>query len=423
MNSHERKIVSLGKLVFMGLILLLVAFGLATLMPTLKSAKFAAVRSSLEQKMEPYRDAAAPAIAPGKEKPAPPKALVKSFDAEIELTPKLSVGTARPESIYVAEFDSVIEARSPNARSQVCEIDLPLPPQLISLADVQVTLNGEPVEDFRLSDNKLVLRPALAEAGVSKITVCYSATGKGIYTLEKPSGKIIDLFRTQLIANRSDIRMLQLSLQPNSFERAGGKTAYTWEYKRLVVARPIAIDVLGIAAIDRLGELTWLGPLSVLIFGVLIGVATLAVDPTKLNAWLLVLVAGCFAGAYPLMYFMQDFVPLSAAVVMSGVVVLGVVAWRIMSLFGWRQGLFAGLLLPGVIMALTVSASVYTKPAIQGLILTVTCIVSFVVALIMLPEAQANVKLEVPAAMSAGRAPTRTKPEQGQEEEGEKRET
>ncbi len=64
--------------------------------------------------------------------------------------------------------------------------------------------------------------------------------------------------------------MLELSLQPNSLEQSSDSTTYTWEYKRLVQARPIAIDVLGIAALDRLGELTWLGPLSVLVFGILI---------------------------------------------------------------------------------------------------------------------------------------------------------
>lgn len=57
-------------------------------------------------------------------------------------------------------------------------------------------------------------------------------------------------------------------MQPNNLDEDSGKTVYTWEYKNLVVAQPIAIDVLGIAAIDRLGELTWLGPISVMVFGV-----------------------------------------------------------------------------------------------------------------------------------------------------------
>ena len=95
-------------------------------------------------------------------------------------------------------------------------------------------------------------------------------------------------------------------LQPNSLEQSSDSTTYTWEYKRLVQARPIAIDVLGIAALDRLGELTWLGPLSVLVFGVLISLIVLAHDPEKLNVWLVILVTGCFAAAYPLMYFLQD---------------------------------------------------------------------------------------------------------------------
>ena len=61
--------------------------------------------------------------------------------------------------------------------------------------------------------------------------------------------------------------MLELSLQPTKYVRGNGQTIYTWDYKNLLLGRPIALDVLGIAPIDRLGELTWLGPASVVIFG------------------------------------------------------------------------------------------------------------------------------------------------------------
>jgi len=42
---------------------------------------------------------------------------------------------------------------------------------------------------------------------------------------------------------------------------------YLDDYKRLLFGGPIALDVLGVAPIDRLGELTWLGPASVVVFG------------------------------------------------------------------------------------------------------------------------------------------------------------
>src|SRR5437870_5232269 len=46
--------------------------------------------------------------------PAPrPRARVQSFTAEVVLTPRLSVGTATPESIYEARFTGKIQAVRP----------------------------------------------------------------------------------------------------------------------------------------------------------------------------------------------------------------------------------------------------------------------------------------------------------------------
>ena len=68
----------------------------------------------------------------------------------------------------------------------------------------------------------------------------------------------------------SDVRLLELSLQPtDNGGRAAGTTTYTWNYRRLLFGQPVRVDVLGIAPIDRLGELTWLGPLGVIAFGLL----------------------------------------------------------------------------------------------------------------------------------------------------------
>ena len=386
---------SLGKLAVVGLLILLPVIGLATLMPTLQSAKKTALRERL---------GGAPAAArtmtieeeldgeprPAADKPTPLRAIVKKYDAEISLTPRLSVGTATPESIYVAEFKATIEAQAPGDSQGKCHIELPLPPQIISLADVDLKVDGEASEDFALAQNRLVWRGPLDASRTSEITVAYSATGKGVYTLEKPSGKIIEHFRTKLIAKRSNIRMLELSLQPNELEQSSDDTTYTWEYNRLVLARPIAIDVLGIAAIDRLGELTWLGPVSVLVFGILVALIALARDPEKLNGWLVLLVVGCFAGAYPMMYFLQDFISLGVAIVLAAAGVIVVIAWRIMSLFGVRHGLFGGVIAPGIIMALTIAATIHAKPAMQGVLLTIMGIFGLVAAMVLLPKAQGN---------------------------------
>jgi len=274
----------------------------------------------------------------------------------------------------------------------MCQIKLPLPPKIISLADVDVKINDVPSEDFYLGQNCLIWQGAIDSKKSSVISVTYSATGKGIYTLEKPSGKIIDVFKTKLIANKGNIQILRLSLQPNNLEQAHNKTIYTWEYSKLVAAKPIAIDVLGIAAIDRLEELTWLGPLSVFVFGILIALLALAYEPGKLTGWVVALIAGCFAGAYPMMYFLQDFVTLPVAVAIASVIVIAVVGWRIISLCGLRNGIFGGLVLPVVILLLTVAAAIASKRAVQGVLLTAMAIFAFVIAMALLPIAQVKFK-------------------------------
>jgi len=385
----------LGKLIAVGMVLLLPVLALALLMPAVQSARSSAMRKSLEYGSRGGSESALLTAdeAPRSQAsagPALPRAIVKKYDAEISLTPKLSIGTATPESIYVADFKATIEAQAPKDGQGKCQIELPLPPKIISLGDLDVRINGEPSDSFSLEANHLVWQGTLDGKPSAEITVVYSATGKGVYTLEKPSGKIIELFRTKLIANRSNIRMLELSLQPNSLEQSSDSTTYIWEYKRLVEARPIAIDVLGIAALDRLGELTWLGPLSVLVFGILISLIALAHDPDKLNVWLIIMVAGCFAAAYPMMYFLQDFIDLYAAIALATVLVLVVIAWRIISLFGMWQGVLGGIIVPLVLMGLTIVATIQAKPATQGVAMTIMGIFALVTAMTLLPRAQAN---------------------------------
>lgn len=116
-------------------IVLAVLIGL--LLPAVQSARNAALRSKLanqareaEQQLIQDEKAVAPANLP--------QARVQAFNADVTLTPRLSVGTATPESIYEAHFVGKIQAVSPADSSGECEIRLPLPPQIISLADLSI---------------------------------------------------------------------------------------------------------------------------------------------------------------------------------------------------------------------------------------------------------------------------------------------
>src|SRR6185503_10871813 len=109
------------------------------LLPALSRAKYRALRKSM--------DSANTAPAARQEVAKPPQttspqrtlAIIKSFAATISLTPGLSVGTADPESIYTAQLTSKFQAFNPS-RNGECEVLLPLPPQIISLADLEVTV-------------------------------------------------------------------------------------------------------------------------------------------------------------------------------------------------------------------------------------------------------------------------------------------
>src|ERR1700722_12165681 len=126
--------------------------------------------------------------------PAPrPRAHVKTFTADVVLTPRLSVGTATPESIYEARFHGTIEAARPGGEAGDCELELPLPPQTISLADLSITAGGKPSELVALRDGKMVWRGTLAALPIP-LEVAYTAVGKGLYELSVPPGGILDQF-------------------------------------------------------------------------------------------------------------------------------------------------------------------------------------------------------------------------------------
>src|SRR5437667_3010748 len=250
-----------------------------------------------------------------------------------------------------------------------CEVLLPLPPQIISLADLAVTVRSQPSESVEIRGDKLVWFGALPSEPPS-MSIAYSAVGKGLYNLQIPPNGILDTFHIDLTAVGSDVRMLALSLQPTKYARGNGRTVYTWDYKHLLFGRPIALDVLGIAPIDRLGELTWLGPASVVIFGLVLGLVARAFNIQTVDRWMLLLILGTFTGAYPLMYFAQEFLPLNAAILISSATVLLIIAVRAVTIMGFRTALFGTIMPAAVILAVTLVASIHTR--LQGILITCT---------------------------------------------------
>jgi prepilin-type N-terminal cleavage/methylation domain-containing protein len=371
----------------------------ALLLPALSAAKKKALRMSMNSA------AAAPAVAARPETTADaptaasqrPLAMLKSFAATVSLKPGLSVGTADPESIYTAQLTTRFQAFNP-AKTGECEVHLPLPPQIISLADLEVTVNSRPSESVEIRGDKLVWFGTLPDE-LTTMSITYSAVGKGLYNLQTPPSGILDTFHIDLTAVGSDVRMLELSLQPTKYVRGNGQTVYTWDYKRLLFGRPIALDVLGIAPIDRLGELSWLGPASVVIFGLLLGLVAHAFNLQNFDRWMLLLILGTFTGAYPLMYFAQEFIPVNAAIIASSALVLLIIAIRSVTIIGLRIGLFGAVLPATAILAVTLLAAVH--PRLQGLLITASGIGLFIVAMLLIPRLQIT-RTPLPSKTPAG---------------------
>jgi hypothetical protein len=274
----------------------------------------------------------------------------------------------------------------------VCEVLLPLPPQIISLADLNVSVNSQPSTSVEIRADKLVWFGTLP-AEPATMTVAFSAVGKGLYKLQTPPAGILDTFHIDLTAVGSDVRMLDLSLQPTKYGHENAQTVYTWDYKHLLFGRPIALDVLGVAPIDRLGELTWLGPGSVVTFGLLLGLVAKAFAVQNFDRWMLLLIMGTFTGAYPLMYFAQEFMPLEAAMMGSAAAVLAIIALRSATIMGMRLALLRIVLPATAILSVTLVAAVH--PRLQGVLITGTALVGFVSAMALMPR----VKLERGAAV------------------------
>lgn len=356
----------------------------ALLLPALSAARKRALNRSMAPVVPATNVGVQQEVSRSGRSPERPVAMVKSFTAAVLLKPGLSVGTVDPESIYTAQLSANFQAFNPGNGGE-CEVLLPLPPQIISLADLQVSVNSLPSESVEIRDNKLVWFGALP-AQPTPMTVTYSAVGKGLYNLQTPPGSVLDTFHIDLTAVGSDVRMLELSLQPTTATRDNGKTIYTWDYKHLLFGRPIALDVLGIAPIDRLGELTWLGPASVVIFGIILGLVAHAFGIQKFDRWMLLLILGTFTGAYPLMYFAQEFMPLKIAMMAASSLVLVIIAIRSMTIMS-RSLAMAGVVLPAaVLLSVTLIAAIHTK--LQGILITGVGMALFVVAMLLIPRLQ-----------------------------------
>ena len=370
----------------------------SVLMPTLGRSREIARSKILSGQWGSYGDAPTEpmALPAASAQPTARYALahVKSFKADIVITPKLSIGTSEPEKIYEAAFTVEIAAINPSASKGECELTMPLPPQIISLSDLEITVNAEPSENVTVRDGVLVWHGQLDETKATPITIKYTAVGRGIYTLNTPPGKIVDLYEVVLTANKSDLRMMELSLQPVSFKREEGKTVYEWRYKRLMYGRPIALDVLGLAPRDQLAGIIWLGPVSVVVFGVLVALFSIAYAPDKLDKWMLLLLLGTFAAAYPLMYFAQDFLTAPMAVAVAAAAMMVVIAARSDTLFGLVRGIIGPVALAAGAMGLTLWVALV--PESQGVILTAGAIATFVLGMILLPRAQKSLAAAAP---------------------------
>jgi hypothetical protein len=368
------------------IVIIIVATLISLLLPAVQSARQAARLSSLKNEYTDETETAAAADL-AEDVTLLPHARVRSFSADVALTPKLSVGTDTPESIYEAKFKGTVTASRPDGSDGQCEIAMPLPPQIISLADLSISTADGPSEQVSVRDGKLVWQGLLPE-GETTLDVQYAAVGKGLYELSVASNGLVDKYEVSLTAHGSDVRLLELSMQPTSLERSGGSSTYRWDYSRLLFGRPVWVDVLGIAPIDRLGELTWLGPVSVVVFGLLVGLVVQAAAVPQFDRWMLMLAIGTFAGAYPLMYFAQEYISLLPAVLASGAIAVAIIGVRAITLMGmWRA--LVGVALPAAaIMAITLSAAIW--PQLQGILLTVLAIGFFVAAMSLMPSVTAN---------------------------------
>ena len=119
-------------------------------------------------------------------------------------------------------------------------------------------------------------------------------------------------------------------------------------------------------------------------FGLLVGLVVHAAKATRFDRWMLLLTVGTFGGAYPLMYFAQEYIPLWAAVAAAGGIALAIIGVLAVTLMGVKLAL-AGVILPAAtILAVSLIAAVV--PRLQGILLTGEALAFFILAMMLLPK-------------------------------------
>src|SRR5215208_1071121 len=173
------------------IVIVIMAAVISVLLPALSAAKKKALRSSMKPQVSAVGLPGTQQLAQTSPSALPARALavVKSFSATASLKPGLSVGTADPESIYTAQLTAKFLAFNPSGNAQ-CEVLLPLPPQIISLADLEVTVNSAPSESVEIRGDKLAWSGLLPNEPTA-MTISYSAVGKGLYHLQTPPSGIL----------------------------------------------------------------------------------------------------------------------------------------------------------------------------------------------------------------------------------------
>lgn len=136
------------------------------------------------------------------------------------------------------------------------------------------------------------------------------------------------------------------------------------------------------------------------IFGLLLGLVANAFAINNFDRWMLLLVLGTFTGAYPLMYFAQEFISLNTAIFASSAIVLLVIAVRSVTIMGIRLALFGAVMPASVILAVTLVAAIH--PRLQGILITGTGIAVFIIAMLLIPRLKRE---SVPLAALSGTIP------------------
>ena len=143
-KSHRHAFTLIELLVVVVVLGVLIGFLLLGLSKVRKSALAAKLARESGQQAVLENPGLTEKVATSRPAATRPHARVKTFEADVELTPRLSIGTAEPESVYEAKFSGTILAVQPADYVGESELELPLPPAIISLANLSVTAAGRP---------------------------------------------------------------------------------------------------------------------------------------------------------------------------------------------------------------------------------------------------------------------------------------